>query len=103
MSPQLGPMSYGKKEEQIFLGREIATHKDYSDETAKRIDAEIAAIISSGYEKTKTILSENLATLHRLADELIKREVLNAEDLDAIISGRVLPEQEKTEGSETIH
>jgi cell division protease FtsH len=103
MSPQLGPMSYGKKEEQIFLGREIATHKDYSDETAKRIDAEITAIISSGYEKTKNILSENLATLHRLSDELIKREVLNAEDLDAIISGRVLPEQEKTEGSETVH
>jgi cell division protease FtsH len=103
MSPQLGPMSYGKKEEQIFLGREIATHKDYSDETAKRIDAEITAIISSGYEKTKTILSENLATLHRLSDELIKREVLNAEDLDAIISGSVLPEQEKTEGSETVH
>jgi cell division protease FtsH len=103
MSPQLGPMSYGKKEEQIFLGREIATHKDYSDETAKRIDAEITAIISSGYEKTKSILSENLATLHRLSDELIKREVLNAEDLDAIISGRVLPEQEKTEGSETVH
>jgi cell division protease FtsH len=100
MSPQMGPMSYGKKEEQIFLGREIATHKDYSDETAKRIDAEIATIISSGYETTKTVLSENLATLHRLADELIKREVLNAEDLDAIISGRVLPEQEKAENQE---
>jgi cell division protease FtsH len=100
MSPQMGPMSYGKKEEQIFLGREIATHKDYSDETAKRIDAEIATIISSGYDTTKTVLSENLATLHRLADELIKREVLNAEDLDAIISGRVLPEQEKAENQE---
>ena len=103
MSPQMGPMSYGKKEEQIFLGREIATHKDYSDETAKRIDAEIATIIASGYETTKTVLSENLATLHRLADELIKREVLNAEDLDAIISGRALPEQDKTESTETIH
>ena len=100
MSPQMGPMSYGKKEEQIFLGREIATHKDYSDETAKRIDAEIATIISSGYETTKTVLSENLATLNRLAEELIKREVLNAEDLDAIISGRVLPEQEKAENQE---
>jgi cell division protease FtsH len=103
MSPQMGPMSYGKKEEQIFLGREIATHKDYSDETAKRIDAEIATIISSGYETTKTVLSENLATLHRLADELIKREVLNAEDLDAIISGRVLPEQEKAENTDQPH
>jgi cell division protease FtsH len=103
MSHQMGPMSYGKKEEQIFLGREIATHKDYSDETAKRIDAEIAMIISSGYETTKTILSVNLATLHRLADELIKREVLNAEDLDAIISGRVLPEQDRAESTDQPH
>jgi cell division protease FtsH len=103
MSPQMGPMSYGKKEEQIFLGREIATHKDYSDETAKRIDAEIATIISSGYEKTKSILSENLATLHRLSDELIKREVLNAEDLDAIISGRSLAAQEAAENPDQLH
>jgi cell division protease FtsH len=103
MSPQMGPMSYGKKEEQIFLGREIATHKDYSDETAKRIDAEIATIISSGYETTKTVLSENLATLHRLADELIKREVLNAEDLDAIISGRSLAIQEIAENPDQPH
>jgi cell division protease FtsH len=103
MSPQMGPMSYGKKEEQIFLGREIATHKDYSDETAKRIDAEIATIISSGYETTKSILSENLATLHRLADELIKREVLNAEDLDAIISGRSLAIQEAAENVDQPH
>ncbi|HET6488255.1 MAG TPA: ATP-dependent zinc metalloprotease FtsH [Syntrophales bacterium] len=103
MSPQMGPMSYGKKEEQIFLGREIATHKDYSDETAKRIDAEIATIISSGYEKTKSILSENLATLNRLADELIKREVLNAEDLDAIISGRSLAVQEAAENPDQLH
>ena len=103
MSPQMGPMSYGKKEEQIFLGREIATHKDYSDETAKRIDAEIATIISSGYETTKSVLSENLATLHRLAEELIRREVLNAEDLDAIISGRSLAIQEPAENPDQPH
>ena len=92
MSP-MGPMSFGKKEEQIFLGRELAMHKDYSEETAKKIDAEIARIVSEGYATAKKALSENLQILHNLADELIKREVLNAEDLDAIISGRVLPEQ----------
>ena len=92
MSP-MGPMSFGKKEEQIFLGRELAMHKDYSEETAKKIDAEIARIVSEGYATAKKALSENLQILHTLADELIKREVLNAEDLDAIISGRVLPEQ----------
>jgi len=69
-------------------------HKDYSEETARKIDAEIARIVSEGYATAKKALSENLQTLHTLADELIKREVLNAEDLDAIISGRGLPEQE---------
>mgnify|MGYP001067809822 FL=1 len=93
MSP-MGPMSFGKKEEQIFLGRELAMHKDYSEETARKIDAEIARIVSDGYATAKNALSDNLKILHSLADELIKREVLNAEDLDAIISGRVLPEQE---------
>ena len=92
MSP-MGPMSFGKKEEQIFLGRELAMHKDYSEETAKKIDAEIARIVSDGYATAKNALFDNLQILHNLADELIKREVLNAEDLDAIISGRVLPEQ----------
>jgi len=92
MSP-MGPMSFGKKEEQIFLGRELAMHKDYSEETAKKIDAEIARIVSEGYATAKNALSENLKILHSLADELIRREVLNAEDLEAIISGRALPEQ----------
>ena len=103
MSTQMGPLSYGKKEEQIFLGREIATHKDYSEETAKRIDSEICQIVSVCYDTSKKILSENLQTLHSLSEELIKREVLNSEDLDAIISGRALPEQEKTEDPDTIH
>jgi cell division protease FtsH len=103
MSTQMGPLSYGKKEEQIFLGREIATHKDYSEETAKRIDSEICQIVSVCYDTSKKILSENLQTLHSISEELIKREVLNSEDLDAIISGRALPEQEKTEDPDTIH
>jgi cell division protease FtsH len=102
MSP-MGPMSFGKKEEQIFLGRELAMHKDYSEETARRIDSEIGQIVSACYDTAKKILSENLQILHHLSEELIKREVLNSEDLDAIISGRALPEQEKTEDSEPIH
>jgi len=102
MSP-MGPMSFGKKEEQIFLGRELAMHKDYSEETARRIDTEIGQIVSACYDTAKKILSENLQTLHHLSEELIKREVLNSEDLDAIISGRALPEQEKTEDSGPNH
>ena len=102
MSP-MGPMSFGKKEEQIFLGRELAMHKDYSEETARKIDAEIARIVSDGYATAKNALSENLQILHTLAEELIKREVLNAEDLDAIISGRGLSGQEAAAVPEPAH
>lgn len=84
MSPQMGPMSYGKKEEQIFLGRELAVHKDYSEETAERIDSEVAEIVMQSYENAKRILSDHIDILHKLAQELIKKEVLNAEELEAI-------------------
>jgi cell division protease FtsH len=84
MSPQMGPMSYGKKEEQIFLGRELAVHKDYSEETAERIDSEVAEIVMQSYENAKQILSDHIDILHKLAQELIKKEVLNADELEAI-------------------
>jgi len=85
MSAEMGPLSFGKKEEQIFLGREFATHKDYSEETAERIDKEVTRIVSDNYEKAKNILSDNIDTLHKLADMLLVKEVLNAEELDEII------------------
>jgi cell division protease FtsH len=85
MSDKMGPLSYGKKEEQIFLGREIATHKDYSEETAQKIDEEVTLIVTEAYEKAKKLLSDNLDTLHRLAAELLEHEVLNMAELDAII------------------
>jgi cell division protease FtsH len=84
MSPQMGPMSYGKKEEQIFLGRELAVHKDYSEETAEKIDSEVAEIVMQSYENAKQILSDHIDILHKLAQELIKKEVLNADELEAI-------------------
>lgn len=85
MSTVMGPLSYGRKEEQIFLGREFATHKDYSEETAKRIDEEISAIVMGCYEHAKKLLQDNMDTLNRLAKELLEKEVLNAAELDAII------------------
>jgi len=85
MSEEMGPLSYGKREEQIFLGREFATHKDYSEETAEKIDREVSRIIRDNYEKAKKLLMDNLQTLHRIASELLEKEVLNAEELDAII------------------
>jgi len=98
MSSVMGPLSYGGKEEQIFLGREFATHKDYSEETAKRIDEEISAIVTGCYENAKKILVENLDTLNRLASELLEKEVLNVVDLDNIIG---IPMKEKEGAGET--
>ena len=85
MSDEMGPLSYGKKEEQIFLGREFATHKDYSEDTARKIDKEVSKIVMTSYESAKQILSDRLDLLNRIAEELLEKEVLNGAELDAII------------------
>lgn len=85
MSDEMGPLSYGKKEEQIFLGREFATHKDYSEETAKKIDTEVSRIVTTAYENTKKILSDHMDLLNRIAAELLEKEVLNGAELDEMI------------------
>jgi cell division protease FtsH len=91
MSEKMGPLSYGKKDEQIFLGREIAHHKDYSEETARKIDEEVAGIVYANYDKAKKILRDNLDILNRLAGELLEKEVLNSDELDAIINMKPEP------------
>jgi cell division protease FtsH len=90
MSDKMGPLSYGKKEEQIFLGREIATHKDYSEETAKQIDAEVVSICKRNYEKAKDLLNNHIEILHKMVAELLEKEVLNTAEIDVII-GSALP------------
>ncbi len=90
MSEKLGPLSYGKKEEQIFLGREFATHKDYSEDTAKNIDEEVVAIVSRNYERSKKILTDHMDILHKLSSELLEKEVLNGHEIDVLI-GDALP------------
>jgi cell division protease FtsH len=91
MSDKMGPLSYGKKEEQIFLGREFATHKDYSEDTAKNIDAEVVTIVTRNYEKAKMILTDNIEILHKIAGELLEKEVLNGAEVDVLI-GSALPD-----------
>ncbi len=91
MSDRMGPLSYGKKEEQIFLGREIATHKDYSEDTAVKIDEEVSRIVTESYERAKQLLMDNLHLLHKLAAELLEKEVLNLTELDVIIGLRPPP------------
>lgn len=90
MSKDLGPLSYGKKDEQIFLGRDFAVQKDYSEETARKIDLEIAHIIEGSYEKAKGILKNNIEILKNISNELLEKEVLNAQELDLLI-GNALP------------
>jgi cell division protease FtsH len=87
MSEKLGPLTFGKKEEEIFLGREFAQHRDYSEETARVIDDEVKTIVSQGYEKAKGIISTNIAILHKLANTLLEKEVLDGNQIETIIKG----------------
>ena len=87
----LGPLTFGKKEEQIFLGREIAQHRDYSEDTAIKIDQEVRKLVTSGYNTAKQIVSENRDTLERIAKALIEREVLDAIELKMLVDGQNLP------------
>jgi cell division protease FtsH len=91
MSETLGPLTFGQKEEQIFLGKEFARHKDYSEETARSIDAEIHSIVTENYEKAKKVVQENQATVTRIAEALLERETLDASEIEALIEGRDLP------------
>jgi len=88
---ELGPLTFGKKEEQIFLGREINQHRDYSEATAIKIDEEVKRIIGKGYETAKGILGANPDTLVRIALALLEREVLDANEIKMIIDGKELP------------
>ncbi len=88
---ELGPLTFGKKEEQIFLGREIAQHRDYSEDTAIKIDQEVRKLVNNGYTTAKQILSDNRETLESIARALIEREVLDANEIKLLVEGKQLP------------
>jgi cell division protease FtsH len=90
MSEKLGPITFGKKSEEIFLGREIAQHRDYSENTAILIDQEVRKIVQEAYECAHKLLNENVNTLHRMAKALLEREILDGEEVDQIIAGKTL-------------
>ena len=89
----LGPLTFGKKEEAIFLGREIAQHRDYSEDTAIKIDAEVRSIVTDGYSKARNILETQPDKLERIAQALLDREVLDAVELKLLMEGKPLPEK----------
>ena len=87
MSEKLGPLTFGKKDEEIFLGREIATRRDYSESTAIEIDNEVKRLVMDNYERAKNILRENIKALRAIAEALLEREVLDAPEIDKLIEG----------------
>jgi cell division protease FtsH len=92
MSQAMGPLTYGKREEQIFLGREISKTQDYSEETAVRIDQEVKKLITDNYDRARAVLTENKTLLLRIADELLAREVLDADQVKRLSQGLALEE-----------
>jgi cell division protease FtsH len=85
MSEKLGPLTFGKKDEEIFLGREIATRRDFSEQVALEIDHEVKRLVTENYERAKRMLTEHMASLKALAEALLEKEVLDAPDIDQII------------------
>ncbi|GAB4292253.1 MAG: hypothetical protein Kow0098_12030 [Ignavibacteriaceae bacterium] len=97
MSEKLGPLSYGAKREEIFLGREIQSHRDFSEKTAVEIDEEVRNIIAAAEKRAEDILSSNIDVLHKLAKELLEREILDSDEIDRLIKGEELPPVRKSE------
>ena len=93
---ELGPLAFGKKDEAIYLGREIAQHRDYSEDTAIQIDKEVRRIVNAAYEKARGLLSDNRDVLERIAQALLEREVIDAAEVKLLMEGKPLPEKLRT-------
>ncbi|PID38500.1 MAG: cell division protein FtsH [Proteobacteria bacterium] len=103
MSKTLGPVAFGKKEESIFLGREITRSHNYSERTAETIDAEVRQIIDDSYKKAREILETQRDQLESLAETLLKHETLDAEQIQAVLDGKPLPDPEpRSSGSDNV-
>jgi cell division protease FtsH len=85
MSEKMGPLTFGKQNEQVFLGREMGTQRDFSDQIAMEIDQEVKRLVTENYERAKRLLTENMASLKRLAEALLEKEVLDGSDIDHIL------------------
>ncbi|MCX8056722.1 MAG: ATP-dependent zinc metalloprotease FtsH, partial [Ignavibacteria bacterium] len=102
MSEKLGPIAYGSREEELFLGREITRHQEISEKTAQLIDEEVQNIVNSCMNRAEKILRDNIDTLHRLAKNLLEREILDNEEIDIIIRGEELPPVKKNNKEEEL-
>ena len=95
MSDRIGPVTFGKKTEEIFLGREIAQHRDYSEKTAILIDQEVKRIVQEVYERAEKLVRDNEDKLHLLASALLEREILDGDEIDRLLKGKSLPSQKR--------
>ena len=95
MSAKLGPLTFGKKEEMIFLGREISEQRNYSDEVAAKIDEEVREIIDRAYDRAKEALTQQRAVLDRLAGLLVEKETIEGEEFESLFTG-LLPPRSKS-------
>src|SRR5262249_54091293 len=96
----LGPLTFGKKEEQIFLGREIAQHRDYSEDTAIKIDAEVKRIVAEQYARAESIIKDNRDALIRLAEALLEHETLDSVQIRRVIAGLPLDSVDQPSSSD---
>ena len=103
LSKELGPVSYGENEEEVFLGRSVARQQNMSEETAKKVDSEIRKIVDRGYDRAKKILNEKIDDLHKLAKALLTYETLSGSEIEELINNNIYPkgkEDLKTEEQE---
>jgi cell division protease FtsH len=96
----LGPLTFGKKEEQIFLGREIAQHRDFSEDTAIKIDQQVKYIVSEQYERARSILEENRDVMVKLAETLLDRETLDGVQIRRIVAGLSIDDEEPAQSKD---
>ena len=102
MSETMGPLAFGGRGEEVFLGREFTQHKEYSEETARLIDEEVKKIVRDAYEKSRNILEDNIDNLHKLSEALLERETLTGAEVEMVMKGEELPSlEEKMRGNQT--
>ena len=99
MSKELGPLTYGENEDEVFLGRSITRHQQMSEETAKKVDAEVKRVVDTGYQRAKKILTEKLDDLHKLAKALLAYETLTGEEIKDLILKSIQPKRPKDENN----
>ena len=95
LSKELGPVAYGENEEEVFLGRSVARQQNMSEETARKVDAEIRKFVDQGYDRAKKVLTDKIDDLHKLAKALLTYETLSGEEIEDIVNKNIYPKNKE--------